>query len=326
MLQSQELPTYTESFSFPMKLRIFFLCVLSAIFWPARSEAQAGRPAAPSPVVVTIDGVDYTASDIARLRATLPQQFAQTAAKFSNREFIEQYRRFLAMAKMAEKEGLAQKEPYRTQLESYRLLYLAQVYTTELSRSITVSKEEVRDYYDKHKSDFNEVRISAIYLDFDPGAEPGTPDTLTEAEAREKAEDLAAQLNGGADFAELAKQHSTDKSSAEKGGDLGFFKSSASLPAALHEAIFSLETGEVSGPIKEGTRFYILKATERREAAFESVQKEVANKLSGARFIEKAKEVSDSMPIEYKDEAYLRGGGAAQPGMPTVTVTPQNIQ
>ena len=316
-----------ESFFPSMKLRIFGLCVLSALLLPSRGEAQASRSAAPSPVVVTIDGVDYTAADIARIRATLPSQFAQTAAKFSNREFIEQYRRFLAMAKMAEKEGLAEKEPYRTQLENYRLLYLAQVYTTELSRSVTVSKEEVREYYDKHKDDYNEVRISAIYLDFEPGVEPGTPDTLTEAEAQENAEDLVAQLNGGADFAALAKEHSTDKDSAEKGGDLGFFKSSASLPPALHDAIFSLEIDEVSDPIKEGNRFYVLKATERREMPFEAAQKEVANKLSGAKFIERAKEVSDSMPIEYKDEAYFQGGGAGAPhGMPTVTVTPQNAQ
>ncbi len=324
MLQLQKLPTFMESFSFAMKLRISFFCMVLALLCPAPGEAQGA--AAKSPVVVTIDGVDYTAADIARIRATLPQQFAQTAAKFSNREFIEQYRRFLAMAKMAEKEGLAQKEPYRTQLESYRLLYLAQVYTTELSRSILIPKEEAQDYFDKHKSEFSEVRISAIYLDFEPGADPGTPDTLTEEDAQEKAEDLVAQLNGGADFAELAKEHSTDKDSSEKGGDLGFFKASASLPPALHGAIFSLKPGEISEPVKEGTRFYILKATELREASFESAQKEVMNKLSGAKFIEKAKEVSESMPIEYKDEAYFKGSVPAQHGLPTVTVTPQNIQ
>jgi len=316
-----------EHFPSPMKIWIFLLCMLLAVVCPPRSNAQADRPAAAkSPVVVTIDGVDYTAADIARIRATLPPQFAQTAAKFSNHEFIEQYRRFLAMAKMAEKEGVADKEPYRTQLESYRLLYLAQVYTTELSRSIVVSKEEMRDYYEQHKGDYHEVRISAIYLGFSPDAEPGTADSLNEEEAAEKAEDLVAQLNAGADFAELARLHSTDKDSAEKGGDLGFFKPTASLPAALREAIFSLKTGEVSAPVKDGSRFYILKAVEQRELSFENAQKEVANKLSGLKFIEKAKEVSESVPIEYKDEAFRKGGAPVQPGMPTITVTPQNVQ
>jgi peptidyl-prolyl cis-trans isomerase C len=325
MLQSQEQPTLMEILFPPMAFRSFVYCILLALAYPVMGRPQTPvAPAAGDPVVI-IDGVGYSAADIARIRAALPPQFQQTAMKFSNREFVEQYRRFLAMAKMAEKEGIAEKEPFRTQLENYRMLYLAQVYTTELSRAATATDEEIRAYYDKDPSDYDEVRVSAIYIDYNPNAAPGTDGSLSEQEALAKTEELKARILGGADFAEVARESSDDKDSAAKGGDLGYFKADASLPPAMRTAIFSLQAGDLSAPVKDGGRFYLFKATERRSQPFDKVEQAVANKVRGLKFIEKAKQVSESIEVEYKDEAYF-ADKPAQPSQPTITVTPRNAE
>ena len=323
MLQFQQQPTPKEILFSPMAFRSCVYCLLLALAYPVMGRAQTpAAPASGDPVVI-IDGVGYSAADIARIRAGLPQQFQQTATQFSNREFVEQYRRFLAMAKMAEKEGIPEKEPYRTQLENYRMLYLAQVYTTELSRSATATKEEIRAHYDKNPSEYDEVRVSAIYIDYNPNASPGAGDGLSEQEALTKAEELRSRILAGADFAALARESSTDKDSAEKGGDLGFFKSDAALPPALRRAIFALQPGDLSPAVKEGARFYLFKATERRTQPFEEVEQAVANKARSLKFIEKAKEVAESVEVEYKDEAYFADKPA---GPPKITVTPRNAE
>lgn len=323
MLQFQQQPTSKEILFSPMAFQSCVYCLLLALAYPVMGRTQTpAAPAAGDPVVI-IDGVGYSAADIARIRAALPQQFQQTATQFSNREFIEQYRRFLAMAKMAEKEGIADKEPYRTQLENYRMLYLAQVYTTELSRAATATKEEIRAHYDKNPSEYDEVRVSAIYIDYNPNASPGAGDGLSEQEALAKAEELRSRILAGADFAAMARESSTDKDSAEKGGDLGFFKSDAAVPPALRHAIFALQPGDLSSAVKEGGRFYLFKATERRTQPFEEVEQAVANKARSLKFIEKAKEVAESVEVEYKDEAYFADKPA---GPPNITVTPRNAE
>jgi parvulin-like peptidyl-prolyl isomerase len=326
MLQFQKQFTPMEILFPPMAFRTCVYCVFLALACPIFSWTQEPAAADASDPVVIIDGVGYTAADIARIRSALPPQFQQTATQFSNREFIEQYRRFLAMAKMAEKEGIAAKEPYRTQLENYRMLYLAQVYTTELSRSATATSEEIRAHYDKNPSEYDEVRVSAIFVDYNPNAAPSAgADSLSEQEALAKTEDLRARILEGADFAAVAREVSDDEDSAEKGGDLGYFKASASLSPAMRSAIFSLKPGEVSAPVKDGGRFYLFKATERQAQPFEKVEKEVANKVRSLKFIEKAKEVSESVKVEYKDDSYFDDKPAAT-GPPAISVTPRNAE
>ncbi len=146
---------------------------------------------------------------------------------------------------------------------------------------------------------------------------------MSEQEAQAKAEELRSRILAGADFAATAREFSTDKDSAEKGGDLGFFKSEAALPPALRRAIFALQPGDLSAAVKDGGRFYLFKATERRTQPFDEVEQAVANKVRSLKFIEKAKEVAESVKVEYKDAAYFADKQAAEP---KITVTPRNAE
>lgn len=84
----------------------------------------------------------------------------------------------------------------------------------------------------------------------------------------ELAQSLLDQINTGADFAELARQHSLDTLSAQSGGDMGFFSAGTLLVPELNEPAFALQPGQTSQVIPathfDGSpTFYILQVIER---------------------------------------------------------------
>lgn len=81
-----------------------------------------------------------------------------------------------------------------------------------------------------------------------------------------KANDLLAQLQGGADFAELAKANSTDTGSGANGGELGWF-GLGMMVKPFEDAVVAAEVGKVSGPIKTDFGYHLVLVKETRVAA-----------------------------------------------------------
>lgn len=84
-------------------------------------------------------------------------------------------------------------------------------------------------------------------------------------QATKQLEDIRKELEGGADFAELAKQHSQDPASAPNGGDLGFF-GRGQMVQEFEDAAFSLEPGQVSDPVRTQFGLHLIKVEEKRPA------------------------------------------------------------
>ena len=82
-------------------------------------------------------------------------------------------------------------------------------------------------------------------------------------ETAETCEDLKTKIEGGADFAELAKEHSKCPS-GQKGGDLGEF-SPGQMVAEFDEVVFSKEVGKVHGPVKTDFGYHLIEITDRSE-------------------------------------------------------------
>lgn len=82
---------------------------------------------------------------------------------------------------------------------------------------------------------------------------------LVDSEA--KANKLKDQIAGGADFADVAREHSTCPSSA-RGGELGEFGRGAMVPE-FDEVVFSAPVGEIQGPVKTQFGYHLLEVTAR---------------------------------------------------------------
>ena len=79
--------------------------------------------------------------------------------------------------------------------------------------------------------------------------------------SEEQCQQLKTDIEGGADFTELAKQHSSCPSGS-KGGDLGEFGPGA-MVKEFDEVVFSAPVGEVQGPVKTGFGYHLLEVTAR---------------------------------------------------------------
>jgi parvulin-like peptidyl-prolyl isomerase/Tfp pilus assembly protein PilF len=116
---------------------------------------------------------------------------------------------------------------------------------------IEPTDDELEAYFEKNISHYDtpeEIRASHILV-----------------ADEETANEVLDKLKDGADFAELAKEYSTDPGSKDKGGDLGWF-SRGRMVKEFEEAAFALKVGEVSAPVKTQYGYHIIKLTDRKAA------------------------------------------------------------
>ncbi|OBP14950.1 parvulin peptidyl-prolyl isomerase [Rheinheimera sp. SA_1] len=126
---------------------------------------------------------------------------------------------------------------------------------TDLASTIKVTDADVEAYYQAQSARYSTEerrRVSHILL------ESAEEDKAVAA----KAEDLLKQLQQGADFAALAKQHSADTVSAENGGDLDFITKDVMEPE-FENAVYALaKAGDLSGVVKTSFGYHVIKLTE----------------------------------------------------------------
>jgi len=108
------------------------------------------------------------------------------------------------------------------------------------------------------KPDTERVTASHVLIGYQGATRSGA--TRSKAEARKLAEQIARQAKGGGDFAKLAEQHSDDKGSKARGGNLGSFERRR-MVKPFSDAAFALKPGQVSGVVESPFGFHIIKRT-----------------------------------------------------------------
>ena len=140
----------------------------------------------------------------------------------------------------------------------------------EVDSRLQVSDSEIDNFIADQagiSADAEEVNLAQILLRIPENATPQRID-----ETRQRADDLVAQLKGGADFARLAASYS-NAAEALQGGELGW-RSVDRLPTLFIDAIKGVKSGEIAPVVRSPNGFHILKVLGRRSA--------VAGKLAGA--------------------------------------------
>ena len=163
-----------------------------------------------------------------------------------------------ALANEAEKKGLSADPKVAAALQIARDRVLSDAAAAEMDANVRPDDSALESYalanYKTQSSRFirkEEIRAAHLLI-----ASNGD-------ESRQKANELLKQLRSGADFAELAKAHSIDKSNAGKGGDLGFFNRDK-MVKPFSDAAFALKTnGEVSDLVETQFGIHIIKLTDR---------------------------------------------------------------
>jgi peptidyl-prolyl cis-trans isomerase D len=129
------------------------------------------------------------------------------------------------------------------------------------------SQQEIQQYFNSHRADYSvpeQARSRHILTKVAAGA-----DAKTDAAAKAKAEGILKQIQGGANFAELAKEYSDDPGSKDQGGELPFAKRGAMVPE-FENAIFTQKIGDTK-IVKTQYGYHIVQVEERQAAHSESL-------------------------------------------------------
>ena len=142
------------------------------------------------------------------------------------------------------------------------------------SSKISITNQEVEDFYNNNKQQFVNARgvaLAMIMVDpADNSPEGIANDAKNEAEAKLKIDNIYQQLQGKADFATVARAKSEDINSVARGGDIGFASEedlkNNGFPAELVSDLFGkMQVGDYTQPIRFNSgKWYIFKLADRR--------------------------------------------------------------
>jgi peptidyl-prolyl cis-trans isomerase C len=265
-----------------------FLLFTSTCLFAQAPTVENAKPAAaavkPDTVVVTINGKPYTAADVDTIVKSLPQT-QRAAYQKDPKTFLQQYAEMQAILHDAEKQNLGEKVPYKDQLaelerqtQFYHKQILLQAAVNERTSSIPVTTDQMKALYDKNPDKYREAKVKLIYIPFTAGSALAVGrTTLTEAEAKAKAESLVSEARKGGDFVKLVKENSQDKDSVARDGDFGMpiRATTDRVPPEVKRAVLNAKAGDVTDPIRGNNGFYIFKVESVGVAPFDSLQKDL---------------------------------------------------
>ncbi|TET68356.1 MAG: hypothetical protein E3J45_03410, partial [Candidatus Zixiibacteriota bacterium] len=171
------------------------------------------------------------------------------------RDVLGKYLRRDLLLALAEGQRIDKSEVFQMRLRSVKEDLMAQKFRTEvLEKSITISEEELKEYYEENKGKF---RVPAEYHLREISVK-------TEAEAK----DIIQRLEWGEDFVRLARDNTLRTHLKEEGGDMGYLKS-YQYPG-LYQAASKMKVGETSQPILVGGNWSVIKLEGAKEEGIRS--------------------------------------------------------
>ena len=159
----------------------------------------------------------------------------------------------------------------------------------EVRSQIFVNPQEVTDYYESHKQEFNKkerVNLESIYIDFGDDKN----------KARQRAQEALGKLKAGEDFQTVAKEYSQTPS-------LGTIERGQILPD-VENIVFKLEKNEISNLVTVEKGIYIFKLTGRAQIEMASL-KEVKDQVYNQLFQQKFRTKFEEWVKKLKKDAYV---------------------
>ena len=170
--------------------------------------------------------------------------------------------------------------------------------------------QAAKAYYDSHQDDFAQACVSHILVP-----------------SKEEADQVKGRLDGGEDFATVAKAVSKDTGSAPQGGELGCFERDNQLVAEFGQAMFSQPIGQVGAPVQTQFGFHLILVKSRNVPPYDQVVSAARDKAVAAGQEKLANwftEVIEKAKVEVNPQygRFEKKGGDSQvvpPQAPTTT-------
>ena len=294
------------------------VALLALAAFPVRAEDAPKPPAVVNGEAITLDDLKIAEEDLA---ASLPQQLTPA----QKQEYLTSYSVDLRIAAAeAEKVKAVSEEDIAKKLAYFRKKIMMEALLTKVAKEAT-SDAAAKKFYDDKVA---EIKAS------DAKAKAAPPEEEVHArhilvKTEDEAKDIIKQLDAGKDFAELAKEKSTDPNKSE-GGDLGYF-TRGRMVKEFEDAAFTLEKGTYSKtPVKTDFGYHIIKVEDKRDAApppFEQVKDQVRQLVMRDKYLELLAKAKETSKVDIMDETLRKGYDDAnklpQPGDQPAATQPQ---
>jgi peptidyl-prolyl cis-trans isomerase C len=233
----------------------------SLLMLGACSKDQAAAPIPADQVIATVNGQKISKAQFELYMQTIEHQAGQPIPEAQKSLVLDQYIGMRLAAAEAEKAGIAKQPEVADQLDFARLNIIVDAALEKYLEDHPVADEEIRPEYD--------AQVAALPREYHARhilvADKATAEAITK------------QIAGGADFAKIAKQKSTD-SSKDTGGDLGWF-TLETMVEPFANAVAALQPGEMTTePVQSQFGWHVIKLEETRASVappFENVKDRV---------------------------------------------------
>ena len=240
-------------------------------------------------IIAKVGDVEITERELAFAEADLARQYAKVPEKQRKIAILRSLIDIKILAAVAEADGLAEDENFKARMQFLRSRALHNGYFKK-NVAEKITDADIKARYDKEVAATPPVEeINARHI---------------LVKTKEEAEGIIKELDGGKDFAELAKEKSTGPSGAN-GGDLGFFGRGQMVPP-FEKAVFAMADGEYSKePVQTDFGFHVIKREKMRVAGppkFETVVNQMRQLLMRERYVEAANKAREKVTITIVDE------------------------
>jgi len=227
--------------------KMSILAVSLSLALPVVAEDSADA----NTIVATVNGTQITLGHLILARQALPEQYGNYPAEMLFKGLLDQLVQQTLLAQSTSGEVSMRME---LEMENQRRMLLAGA-AIDTVMAMNISEDDVQQMY------------QAEFVNAESGAEYNASHILLESE--EGALALVSALEGGADFADLAKEKSTGPSGPD-GGQLGWFGPGMMVPE-FEQAVQSLEVGAVSAPVQTQFGWHLIKLNDSRAMAAPSL-------------------------------------------------------
>jgi peptidyl-prolyl cis-trans isomerase C len=248
--------------------------------------------AADDPVLAKVNGAEIRKSDVTLAEEELGPSLAQMDPAAKDENVLAFLIDMKIVAKAAEDKKIADGEEFKKRLAFARNRLLMDSLLASEGKAATTDDAMKKVYEEASKQISGEQEVRARHI-------------LVETEDEAKA--VKAELDKGADFAELAKKKSKDPGSAD-GGDLGFFTKEQMVPE-FSVVAFTLEPGKISDPVKSQFGWHIIKVEEKRNRKapdFDQVKSQIETyviRKAQADYVSKLREAAKVERLDKPAEA-----------------------
>ncbi|WP_247646124.1 peptidylprolyl isomerase [Labrenzia sp. VG12] len=244
----------------------------------------------PDDVVAKVGDAEITEADMAFAAQDLGQELQRFPPAQWRKLLLDVMIDMELMAQAARDEGLDKDPDFQKQLEFLQLRALRNAYLGEKING-DISDDAVKAAYDKE------------FADYEGPEELNARHILVKEKA--EADDIIKELDGGADFAELAREKSTGPS-GPNGGSLGYF-TKGQMVKPFEDAVLALEPGTYTKePVETQFGWHVIKLEDKRrqdKPAFEDVAQGLRQQLMREAYDARMAELKNEVSIEILDEA-----------------------